>query len=264
MLIVPYLGVSKSSNILEAKAGKRHHKSLSSAQSSRIENSMMSGMKASKRRILRRAQQASKKMKNYSLKTHSSPKKAPLRHLEGLKDPSDVGYLPKSRVPKTSQSVRSGKTPSEKTKYKFQSELVQLELLLQEQEKSSSEITFSEYLKMLQSFKLISEDELNKEEENLVTKTWHQISFYSNGNIVTSGDNLRILITGLLGVHKNFLYRKPRNLSMSYQAKAGSKSRKIFEQDLDDNTDPKCFRFKSRAQLKQLQQEFLTSNKFEL
>jgi len=72
---------------------------------------------------------------------------------------------------------------------------------------NSSEFSFSKYLKILKTFKLISSNILNKEEEELVTKTWHTISFYSNGNIVTNVENIKVFLTGIMGTPEPWMHK---------------------------------------------------------
>ena len=65
--------------------------------------------------------------------------------------------------------------------------------------------TFKDYLKVLKAMNFISGMSLSAIEEELVTRSWHMISFYQHYNIVTSEANIRTFILGVIGLESSQL-----------------------------------------------------------
>ena len=129
--------------------------------------------------------------------------------LRDIKRPIEIGYytnLPSPRINWNFSSPISGSR--KKIKRALQHDLLQLDSVISDHSlENSSEFSFSKYLKILKTFKLISSNILNKEEEELVTKTWHAISFYSNGNIVTNVENIKVFLTGIMGTPEPWMHK---------------------------------------------------------
>lgn len=69
------------------------------------------------------------------------------------------------------------------------------------------EFNFKDYLDVLKMTNLVSDNMLTKKEEELVTRSWHQISFFQNGNIVSNSNNIRTFISGILGMTESWMYK---------------------------------------------------------
>jgi hypothetical protein len=44
-------------------------------------------------------------------------------------------------------------------------------------------------------------------EQVLVAKSWHLISYFENGNMVTNSNNIKTFISGVLGVTDKWMFR---------------------------------------------------------
>jgi hypothetical protein len=68
--------------------------------------------------------------------------------------------------------------------------------------------TFLDYLNVLKSMGFVNGTSLTQKEEELVTKSWHLISFYQVYNIVTNEENIRTFLYGIIGVSGDKLYHR--------------------------------------------------------
>ncbi|CAI2360711.1 unnamed protein product [Moneuplotes crassus] len=252
----------KFPNRAESRQKKRHYRSLGypSSPSHKTDQTKVQSKKSLKSRIAKRLKKITKRAGNFINPAYRSPKNHTVKPLEGMKDSYDSLQGSKMKSPGLTSRVKTAKSSLDHEKKCLHQEFLKLDTLLREKKQASSSIMFADYLCILKTFNLVSRGPLSEEEETLVTKTWHQISFYFAGNIVTSCENIRVLITGLLGISSSNIFRKQRNSSMSYQPKVFEKHKMNLE-DKTGNADSKCFKFRNKAHVRHLQNEFFGKNK---
>lgn len=69
---------------------------------------------------------------------------------------------------------------------------------------------FSAYLSVLKAMSFLSESLLTTKEEELLTKSWHAISFFHNSNIITSSQNIKTFLSGVIGLDKIWMYKSSK------------------------------------------------------
>jgi len=75
-----------------------------------------------------------------------------------------------------------------------------IQVIHSEASNNNNVFTFADYLTVLKKMNFVSEKYLTQKEEELVTKSWHQISFFYKGNIVTNSDNIGTFLSGVIGL----------------------------------------------------------------
>jgi hypothetical protein len=109
-------------------------------------------------------------------------------------------------------------------------------------------LSFGDYLDILKQLKLVNNDGTTEKEESLITKSWHLISFFYKGNIVTSLQNVKVLISGILGINEKWMYAKVEQNTDS-PSPLGS-----YELN---NEDRRIFKFKNRKHAEVIQKEYI-------
>ena len=62
-------------------------------------------------------------------------------------------------------------------------------------------------MNVLKSLQLISQTNLTPKEEALLAKSWHLISFYQSGDIVSNANNIKVFVSGILGVTEKWMFK---------------------------------------------------------
>ena len=70
--------------------------------------------------------------------------------------------------------------------------------------------SFSDYMDVLKSLQLISNSNLTSKEEALLARSWHLISFYQSGDIASSLNNVRVFVSGILGLSEKWMFKTVR------------------------------------------------------
>lgn len=92
--------------------------------------------------------------------------------------------------------------------------LLLLEEILKEKKKSNhDEFLFSDFLDVLQMLNMISNSISSAKEKSLISKSWHLISYYQAGDIVSSSENIQVFVSGVLGITDKSVFRYVRILS---------------------------------------------------
>lgn len=87
--------------------------------------------------------------------------------------------------------------------------MVELEgIIIKIKSKNQGIFTFMDYLNVLKEMNFISKSSFTKKEEELVTKSWHLISFYQSFNIITSAENVETFLAGIIGVTDQNMFSK--------------------------------------------------------
>lgn len=152
------------------------------------------------RKISTHAEQRGKG-KNQGKKPESAKPK--LEKLVSSEDNAESNYYTSLGSPMaTPQSASSlGSSKPVKRKESMDANLNRLDTILRDKQKSNhGEFSFSDYMSILKSLNLVSTKICTKQEETLLTKSWHQISFFQNGNIVTNYENIQTFVSGILGL----------------------------------------------------------------
>lgn len=111
--------------------------------------------------------------------------------------------------PKATSVSSSCSTARNNRRKTEENNLVSLLAVLENAKSINDDIfTFTDYLSILKQLKLVSCNSLTQKEENLVTRSWHQISYYQGGNIITDSNNIRIFISGILGITETWMFKQ--------------------------------------------------------
>jgi len=163
--------------------------------------------------------------------------------------------------PKAS-SICSSSTNSSKQQKKVQEDsLASLNNILRvKKSKNRNQFSFSDYLHILKQLKLVSNSLNNKKEQNLVTKSWHMLSYFKNGNIVTNSDNIKVFVSGILGVIDHSIFRTVSTPNSTTNiSKRGNKTLRPYStpEYSEGEEDSKKFKFKNHAQVKEIQNMYM-------
>lgn len=134
--------------------------------------------------------------------------KVKVTNIDDLFDKPEHNYYTNVSSPKATTSVSSTSSSVKRQRIKAQeANLANIQKVLDEKiSQVKEEFTFVEYLEVLKSLSLVCSNFLTPQEESLVTRSWHTISFYQNGNIVTNADNIKVFIAGVLGVNEEWMF----------------------------------------------------------
>lgn len=141
-------------------------------------------------------------------KVSSKRKKSSIVKVSSIEIPDnpESNYYTNASSPKATSVSSTSSSVKRQRKKTQESNMINLNFILEEMNKDL--FTFTNYLHVLRRMKLIGEGSLSKQEEGLVTKSWHQISFFHECNIVTNSQNIRIFISGVLGITEEWMYTK--------------------------------------------------------
>lgn len=133
-------------------------------------------------------------------------------------DKPEHNYYTNVSSPKATTSVSSTSSSVKRQRIKAQEvNLANLQKVLEEKiSQVKEEFTFVEYLEVLKSLNLVCSTFLTPSEESLVTRSWHTISFYQNGNIVTNAENIKVFIAGVLGVNEEWMFSQVKYIHASF------------------------------------------------
>lgn len=168
--------------------------------------------------------------------------------------------------PKATSVTSRTSSNSKKRKKTQEYNLSNLSILLDDRvEKHGDSFDFWDYLGILKLLKLVSKKLEDHKEQVLVAKSWHLISYFENGNIVTNSNNIKTFISGVLGVTEKWMFKThPANdMAVSYrpseliQKESQTTRMGEYSHFFEGFEGSKIFKFRNKMHVKELQNEFM-------